>query len=211
MDRQTDKSTRFAFTAYEANWPQFRDMPPNDLIAEWGWQEEVCPETNRHHLQGYIRTKRQVRLTQLISIYKGVHFEIARNWNACKNYCYKSQSAVPGTQVSWQSEQKAMTMKDTLLMIASSAMNKKIVGTLMRKFQDDETGKVKPPTPQEERNERTQEYWEAVNDILIDQPDLIGLLSQPQYERAWVNTRQVWIDRQTATEKEAERSEASLQ
>jgi len=210
MDRQTDKSTRFAFTAYEGEWPYFKDQPPNDLVAEWGWQEEVCPDTNRHHLQGYIRTKRQVRLSQLISIYKGVHFEVARNWHAVKSYSNKTQTAVPGTQVSWQSEQKALTMKEVLLMIAS-AKRPDIVGKSMKKFLSDETGSVKPPTPAEENKEKTAEYWEAVNDILVDQPDLIGLLSQPQYERAWVNTRQVWIDRQTDNERSAERSEAALQ
>jgi hypothetical protein len=206
-DRQTDKSTRFAFTAYEGEWVYFKTNPPNDLIAEWGWQEEMCPKTNRVHLQGYLRTKRQVRLSQLISIYKGVHFEVARNWNALKNYSNKTDTAIPGTQVSWQSEQKALTMKETLCLIASNITEGK-VGTLNRRFMEDLTGKLQPPKKSELIEEIKEEYWEAVNKILIDQPDLIGLLSQPQYDRAWVNTRAVWIaevarqtDRQTDEEK----------
>jgi len=211
MEDTTVKSTRFAFTAYEGEWPYFLSQPPNDLIAEWGWQEEVCPDSGRHHLQGFLRTKRQTRMSTLIKIYKGVHLEVARNWAACKNYSYKAKSAVPGTQKYWISEQKALTMKDTLLMIASNSMRLQIVGRCSRIFQEDETGKIKPPTKQELKQEIIEEYWAAVNEILMDQPDLIGLLSQPQYQRAWENTRQVWIDRQTAIEKQAEAEESALQ
>lgn len=96
-DRQTDKSTRWAFTAYEAQWGLFNDMPPS--IAEWGWQKEVCPETGREHYQGYLRTKQQVRLKSLVKDLPGVHFEIARNWSALTNYCRKDETAVSGTQV----------------------------------------------------------------------------------------------------------------
>lgn len=96
-DRQTDKSTRWAFTAYEAQWKLFDDMPPS--IAEWGWQKETCPETGRLHYQGYLRTKQQVRLKSLVKDLPGIHFEIARNWDALVNYCRKDETAVSGTKV----------------------------------------------------------------------------------------------------------------
>jgi len=199
MERQTDKSTRWQFTAQSGQFPYFINQPPNDLIAEWGFQEEIAPDKGTHHLQGYLRTKRQVRLSQLRTIYPGVHFEIAKNWNALKNYSKKEETAVPGTQVMWVSEEKALTMKDTLVLVASN-ITEGIVGRCSRIFQEDMTGKVKPPTKQEIKQEIIEEYWDAVNKILSDQPNLIGLLSQPQYQRAWENTRAVWIqerDRQT--------------
>lgn len=101
-DRQTDtsgkgKSSRWAFTAYESQWSMFNEMPP--LVAEWGWQKETCPTTQREHYQGYLRTKQQVRLSQLLKTFPGVHFEISRNWPALVNYCKKSETAEPGTQI----------------------------------------------------------------------------------------------------------------
>jgi len=93
-----DKSTRWAFTAYEKQWPLFEVMPPG--VAKWGWQQEVCPKTNRKHYQGYILLAQQQRASWLVIKFPGVHVEIARDWNALMNYCSKSATSVPGTQVS---------------------------------------------------------------------------------------------------------------
>jgi len=95
-DRQA-KSSRWAFTAYEDQWGLFTTMPPG--IAEWGWQREICPETNRNHYQGYLRLTQQQRFAWLAKILPGVHLEIPRNWVALVNYCKKTDTAVPGTQV----------------------------------------------------------------------------------------------------------------
>lgn len=99
-DRQTDstaKTTRWAFTAYKDQWHLFKEghIPP--ALAEWGWNTEKCPETGREHLQGYLRTKQQVRLSQLKKQFPGVHLEPARNWEATKNYSGKVETRVPGT------------------------------------------------------------------------------------------------------------------
>lgn len=40
---------------------------------------------------------------------------------------------------------------------------------------------------------KKKEYWQAVNAILEDNPKLVGLYTNPQMERAWVNTRTVWM------------------
>lgn len=100
-DRQTDKSvktTRWAFTAYESQWHLFKVGCIPASVAEWGWNTEKCPETSRLHYQGYLRTKQQVRLSQLIKIFPGVHLEPARNWEATKNYSGKVETRVPGTE-----------------------------------------------------------------------------------------------------------------
>lgn len=96
-DRQTDKSSRWSFTAYEQQYGLLSDIPHE--IAEWGWQDEVCPDTGRPHRQGYLRTKQQVRLSKLTKLLPGIHLEVARDWNKLVNYCKKSETAVPGTQV----------------------------------------------------------------------------------------------------------------
>lgn len=92
----SEKTTRWSFTAYEAQWPLFESMPM--CVAEWGWQTEKCGETQRLHYQGYIRTKVQMRFSQLKKELPGVHLEVAKNWDALLEYCRKTKTAVPGTQ-----------------------------------------------------------------------------------------------------------------
>jgi len=94
-DRQTDKSSRWAFTAYEEQWGLFTTIHPG--IAEWGWNTEICPETNRQHYQGYLRLTSQQRFAWLRKLLPGVHLEIAKNWEALKQYCAKEETRVPGT------------------------------------------------------------------------------------------------------------------
>lgn len=93
-DRQTDKSSRWQFTAYEDQWALFVSMPPG--IAEWGWQKEQCPKTQKLHYQGYLRTPAQVRFSALKKILPGVHLEVAKNWQALVAYCAKIETRVEG-------------------------------------------------------------------------------------------------------------------
>lgn len=177
-DRQTDKTSRWAFTAYEPQWDLFKTMP--EVIAEWGWQTEECPTTHKQHYQGYFRTKRQVRFSQVKKSLPGIHIEAAKNWDALLQYCRKSETAKEGTQVHQVSTTKAMTMATALTKLATFADNT-------------------PPSVMDADYEKTfekyvkQEYWKAVRQILLEEPDEIGLWSQPQYMRAWENTRSVWI------------------
>jgi len=94
-DRQTDKTSRWAFTAYEDQWSLFKEMP-KPFVAEWGWNPEICPKTNRKHYQGYLRTSQQQRFACLKKMFPGVHFEVAKDWNALKLYCQKEDTRIPG-------------------------------------------------------------------------------------------------------------------
>lgn len=92
------KTTRWAFTAYEHQYPLIEAK--HDLIAEIGWQDEICPETGRKHRQGFLRTVRQVRFSQLRSLLPGLHIEQAKNWTALQKYCKKEATRDPdGSQV----------------------------------------------------------------------------------------------------------------
>jgi len=173
------KSTRWQFTAYESQWPLFNSIP--SLVAEWGWQTEKAPTTERLHYQGHLRTTRQVRVSQLIKLFPGVHFEIARNWQALKNYDKKSDTAVDGTQVNMVNPAKAMTMSQALVRIASHSWD---LSHLDKNLE-----------PEKYEKAIKAEYWEAVKQILQDEPDAVGLFTQPQYERAWTKTREVWIEK----------------
>ena len=94
-DRQTDKTSRWQFTAYEDQWSLFKTMPPG--VAEWGWNAEVCPKTNRKHYQGYLRLSQQQRFAWLRKLLPGVHIEVCKNWDALKLYCQKEETRIEGT------------------------------------------------------------------------------------------------------------------
>lgn len=92
----SDKSSRWAFTAYEDQYHLFdKGMPPG--VAEWGWNAEICPETNRNHRQGFLRLSNQQRFSWLKKIFPGVHLEVAKDWNKLVNYCKKEETRAPGT------------------------------------------------------------------------------------------------------------------
>jgi len=89
-----DKSSRWQFTAYEGQYGLLETMPPG--IAEWGWQDEICPTTQRPHRQGYLRLQQQQRFAWLRKTLPGIRVEIARNWDALIQYCKKEETRAPG-------------------------------------------------------------------------------------------------------------------
>lgn len=194
---ETAKSSRWAFTAYEQDWECYKIMP--EIVAEWGWQQEICPKTQRPHYQGYMRLKRQARLAQLKKIFPTTHFEISRNWDALVNYCKKTETAVDGTQ-HHATGTKYLSMSDALIKVAANRPD---------------TSNFKCETDEDYKRRAVYEYDAAVGVLLRADPNLVGIYSQPQYERAYVKWRQVWIehsektDRQTDTEFERGEAEAN--
>lgn len=189
------KSTRWQFTAYEQQWSLFEAMPP--IIVEWGWQQEVCPKTQRPHYQGYVRTGRQVRFSQLKKALPGVHLEPAKNWDALVNYCKKEETAVAGTQVHETTTFTSLSMAKALIKVAQNR-------PLNVDFSRCETTK-------DVKDKYAYEYEVAVGVILEEDENLVGVYSQPQYERAYVKWRSVWVrkaesektDRQTDKEEDS--------
>jgi len=188
-DRQTDKSTRWAMTVYEEQWSLLEKMP--EIIAEWGWQEERCPETGRIHRQGYFRTHRQVRFSQIKAVLPGIHVEVARNWAALLEYCKKTETAIGNTIVHEVSTNKPMTMAESLIALAKYhwsngelQMNRNTLLTNSdKRMSYEELFKV--------------EYWHCVNSFLreTNKDNAIGLFTNNQMVLAWVRTRDHWISR----------------
>jgi len=178
-DRQTDKTSRWAFTAYQDQYHLFTTV--NELIAEIGWQTEKCPDTQREHYQGYIRTNRQVRFAQLKKIYPGVHLEPAKNWDALVKYCKKTESAIPGTQQHHENKKTYMTMAQALTKLV--AHHPYVDNSRM--FEMDEK-------QLEKHNNKL--FWDCVQNVLETSPDEIGVYSQPQYLRCFLNTKRIWMD-----------------
>ena len=92
----TDKSSRWAFTAYEQQYCLFTTMPPG--VHKWGWNVEVCPTSQREHYQGWIQLKQQQRFSWMKKTFPGLHVEIPRNWEALQAYCMKEETRKEGTE-----------------------------------------------------------------------------------------------------------------
>lgn len=176
------KSSRWAFTAYEQQWELFATMPP--LIAEWGWQEELCPETNRKHYQGYLRTVRQTRFAALKKVLPGVHLEVAKNWDALVNYCKKETTAVAGSQVHETTGVRSLTMAEALIKVAE--------------YRPRDINFAECESVKDFREKYQYEFEVAVGKLLEIQENLVGLYSQPQYQRAYVIWRSVWVKKSDA-------------
>jgi len=186
-DRQTDKTTRWAMTVYEDQWPLLEKMP--EIIAEWGWQDEKCPDTGRLHRQGYFRTFRQVRFKQAREALPGVHIEPARDWNKLLNYCRKKESQVGG-QVHQVNANTPMTMADTLIALAKYHWNEE---TLRIRFREG----IQADKNYNRDTMYSQEYWACVNRFLEEsnKDNAIGLFTNNQMILAWRRTRRHWIAR----------------
>lgn len=185
-----DKSTRWQFTAYEAQYPVI-DSAPADLIAEIGWQDEVCPSTGRKHRQGFLRTHRQVRFSQVTKSLPGVHIEVARDWIALVNYCKKKETRdVSGSQIHKDFSKFAPPrLHDIMLQMAHILVE---VYPWPHKG-DRQTDRQKLEVLTNE--ESTAQYWYIVREYIRRKPELIGILAQPLPQNAWKNTREVWIAR----------------
>ena len=171
-DGQTDKTTRWAFTAFEEQWELFNIQP--DLIADWGWQTETAPDTGRLHYQGFIQTKRTCRFAQMRKLLPGVHLEVARNWNALLKYCRKTETAVPGTQVHQVNSSPSLTVSKAMVLLAQHC----------EEYMD--------PMNEDPDDWRKQEYWRCVCRILLKSPDTAGIWANPIYRTLWINTNSVW-------------------
>jgi len=99
------KTTHWAFTAYENQWPLFEVKIPG--ITWTGWQPEECPDTGRKHYQGALISREQHRWSGCKGDYKvgktltqqlpGVHIEPASNWAKLLQYCKKEETRIPGS------------------------------------------------------------------------------------------------------------------
>lgn len=186
-DRQTDKTSRWQFTAFEEQYPIVDTFSTSSNVAEFGFQQEVCPETKRIHRQGYLRTKVQVRFSALRREFPGIHFEAAKNWEALINYCKKEETRdknspqfVSGTG----SKEKPLTMAQALMKLSSYADPYPIIESVP--VADATTGK--PTDFRREWNHQFDHkamYISAVKNWISINPEIIALVTQPQYKSAF--------------------------
>ncbi len=101
------KSRSFTFTRFceDGNsWEEedrlMREPMDNHQQVVYGvWNHEICPETNRRHLQGAIKLDgtRSFSWVQQHLFRRGEHVEFCRSWIASVKYCQKADSQAPET------------------------------------------------------------------------------------------------------------------
>lgn len=180
-----EKSTRWSFTAYEGQYPILDSIREgcNELIAEIGWQDEICPDTQRRHRQGYVRTVRQVRFSQLSAVLKGVHLEVAKNWQALVNYCRKQETRdASGSQVA-KTFERPMRLHEMLIEVASYYLIEHPPSTKHASSLDRQTDR-----------QILLRYLRDYSQPLVHvHPEYGVVLSRQDARDAWCNYIEVWL------------------
>lgn len=94
MDK-TPQIRHWCFTSYEDAWPAW--IP--DKMVYQVYQVELCPDTGRFHVQGYVEFKRSVRLGSAKKLIKllTAHLEPRQgSRQQARAYCMKEESRAPG-------------------------------------------------------------------------------------------------------------------
>lgn len=184
----TDRASLWSITINnptEEDRKALREHP--SFVKMVKYQDEVGEEGTLH-IQGAVQTG-QVRFSAIKKWLPRAHIEVARNKQALLNYVEKTDTALPNTHVVIQADY--LTMDAALKKIAEHQMD---YGEWLKTASSSKAAK--------DRCFEKEEFWAAVRRILLEMPKAVGLFTNPQLERAWVNTRSVWIellekDRQT--------------
>lgn len=182
----TERSTRWAFTAYEAQWPLFDNIP--DIVKEWSWQTEICPTSGRKHYQGWILTNSQQRHSALTKALPGVHIEVAKNWSALIRYCSKIDTRdASGCVVHEVNQREYLTLDKALMKIAevwNTDLEKELLG---KEIQGHPLYKPKEV--------RSMMFRSAIQELVRQNPADIGYYVRPDVERGWNLAGAVFLEK----------------
>lgn len=196
-----DTTKRASWWGLTLNNPTSQDrqtisgQPPRWLKMVKG-QDEIG-ENGTLHVQMVINTE-QVRMSSIKEWLPRAHIEAAKSAKHKDNlleYVHKEETAVAGSRFEhkYREDSVVQTMAQTLTMVAELAWTDSQIKDAI----DNAQGKKKID------DVYADEFWEAVNVILADRPDMVAIFTIPNYLLAWKKTRGVWIkrlevDRQTA-------------
>nr|WPR18768.1 MAG: replication polyprotein [Chemarfal virus 119] len=186
MEDKKPRTSRWQFTAYEDQYPLIESR--HDLIAEIGWQDEICPDTGRKHRQGYLRTHRQCRLAQLVSIIPGVHLEKARDWEALKNYCSKLETRDPsGCQVQ-RSYERPLRLHEMLIEVARQYLFEKQTSMWSEEW-------LSRLDRQTDRRLLIKALYIYAKQLCTNHPEYAIVISRQDAKDAWCNFFDLWIEK----------------
>lgn len=99
----TNAICTYDFTTYELDPVQIKNLL-NEHCKKWDFQEEECPSTKRHHMQGRISLKIKKRINEAIKLFPNFHLSITSKENIGNNYYVtKQETRINGP---WSSDDK---------------------------------------------------------------------------------------------------------
>lgn len=150
------------------NWPSY--------VRSVKYQDEIS-STGTPHIQMALNTS-QIRQSSLKEWLPRAHFKVAKtkeHIEHLKNYVHKNETGVEGTRV--DESREYLTQKQALLYIASV-------------YEEPDLN----CEPKLVKAKLSDAFWKAVRTLLYKNQDWVQVLTNPQVQRAWEHTHQVWID-----------------
>lgn len=173
-DRQTDKSTNWAVTAYNAEIALLENAKsyPSYVKKVFGGRE-ICPTSGKEHFQGHIQLHTQQRLSCIKKWLPTAHLEIARNFKASVAYAMKNETS-SGAKNEVVNPRPFIDNQTALKMLAVTDIPVEEFGREVKDLDD-------------------HHFWPRVRIILKTQPHLCGLFGKPDIYRMWKHTASVWF------------------
>ena len=180
-DRQTDKATWWAVTAYNDDITilENKETYPDWVLKVYGGREQ-CPSTGTIHFQGAVQCVRQQRFAAMKSWLPTANLKPAIHKECLVKYVMKEETAIgPKNEVVNDHAIPYMTT-DILL--------KTITGYAVTQFGLD------PITNEPVNLVGTEElWWKCVNMLLMVHPQLAGNFLNKQLMNLWLKTFDTWV------------------
>lgn len=102
MPSNGPQTRAWCFTIHNIDWNDPEDRPETwyaaGHVSYMVYQLEVCPDTGRHHWQGYLLWNRKKTLTGCKKIHPTAHWETRRGTHEqARDYCKKDDTRCPAT------------------------------------------------------------------------------------------------------------------
>lgn len=195
LDSQTDSTTRASHWGITINNPTADDRTKLRTQPRWlrmvKGQDEIGANGTLH-VQAYANTA-QVRMSQLKEWLPRAHFKALSTQQHIantKDYVHKDETCADVAsrfEYAYAQTNTPLTMAEVLTQMAEYAFAATKITDRMAELTVANRKAADPKVVYEE------EFWHISRIMLTQNPDLVALLTQPQYMRAWINTRQVWI------------------
>lgn len=96
------RKRNWVFTCYEldATFTKWEADTIPENVRYIVYQQEICPDTNRIHIQGYVEFRKSTRINSVKKILgsRGIHLESRKGTaQEAADYCKKSETAIRGT------------------------------------------------------------------------------------------------------------------
>ena len=162
----TEKSTWWSITVYGDEIARVEDPTqfPEWVAKMYGGREE-CPTTKRLHFQGALQCHGQQRFGKIKGWLPTAHIERAVAVEALKKYVMKSQTAI-GEKTIVQTPKKFLNAQGICMLIASKVIDRQA--------------------------DRQNQFWKAVEELIVEDPGMTGQLMNPSLKNFWVNTAKAW-------------------